>query len=123
MLQVCGQHRYRDDALVWHYRQANKLATVRWGECRKDIESARQYFLDKAERELPFVEQQYMGILRASATTDEAPNEDSLSSGESQGEAAAIDFLNGYTADFIGATVLRWDELYRQYWRKFWSGF
>ncbi|MBP5501130.1 MAG: peptidase, partial [Bacteroidales bacterium] len=101
MLQVCGQHSYRDDALVWHYRQANKLATVRWGECRKDIESAQRYFLDKAERELPFVEQQYMG----------------------QGEEYATDFLNGYTADFVGATVLRWDELYRQYWRKFWSGF
>jgi hypothetical protein len=74
---------------------------VRWGECRKDIESAQRYFLDKAERELPFVEQQY----------------------QSQGEAYATDFLNGYTADFVGATVLRWDELYRQYWRKFWSGF
>ena len=64
-----------------------------------------------------------MGILRASATTDQAPNTDFLSSGESQGEAAATNYLNGYTADFIGATVLRWDELYRQYWRKFWSGF
>ena len=94
MLQVCGQHRYRDDALVWHYRQANKLATVRWGECRKDIEQQRAYFLDKAERELPYVEQH--------------PD---------------AEFLNGYTADFIGATVLRWDELYRSYWRKFWSGF
>jgi hypothetical protein len=115
MLEVCGQHRYRDDALVWHYRQANKLATVRWGECRKDIESARQYFLDKAERELPFVEQQYMSILRSSTTAEETPND--------KGEAYATDFLNGYTADFVGATVLRWDELYRQYWRKFWSGF
>jgi hypothetical protein len=115
MLQVCGQHRYRDDALVWHYRQANKLATVRWGECRKDIESARQYFLDKAERELPFVEQQYMSILRSSTTAEETPND--------KGEAYVTDFLNGYTADFVGATVLRWDELYRQYWRKFWSGF
>jgi len=110
MLQVCGQHRYREDALVWHYRQANKLATVRWGECRKDIESAQQYFLDKAERELPFVEQQYMNILRAN-TASEDPDKD------------ALEFLNGYTSDFIGATVLRWDELYRQYWRKFWSGF
>ena len=119
MLQVCGQHRYRDDALVWHYRQANKLATVRWGECRKDIESAQRYFLDKAERELPFVEQEYMNILRSSTTADEASN----GTGESQGEAYATNFLNGYIADFVGATVLRWDELYRQYWRKFWSGF
>ena len=117
MLQVCGQHRYRDDALVWHYRQANKLATVRWGECRKDIESAQRYFLDKGERELPFVEQQYMGILRASTPQSaEEPATDDV-------EQAATDFLNGYTSDFVGATVLRWDELYRQYWRKFWSGF
>jgi hypothetical protein len=60
-----------------------------------------------------------MSILRSSTTADEATND----SDESQGEAYATDFLNGYTADFVGATVLRWDELYRQYWRKFWSGF
>ena len=60
-----------------------------------------------------------MNILRSSTTADEASN----GTGESQGEAYATNFLNGYIADFVGATVLRWDELYRQYWRKFWSGF
>ena len=108
MLQVCGQHHYRDDALVWHYRQANKLATVRWQECRRDLEPARAYFLDKAERELPFIEQEYQRLAAGEQTADNAPQ---------------TALLDGYTADFIGATVLRWDELYRQYWRKFWSGF
>lgn len=32
-------------------------------------------------------------------------------------------FLNDYTADFFNATVGRWDELARKYWRQFWSGF
>lgn len=104
LLQVCGQHRYRDDALVWRYRQTNKLATVRWGECRKDIEDGQQYFIDKANRELPFIEQTYQQLI------DTDPK-------------AATNLLNGYTSDFVGATVLLWDDLYRQYWRKFWAGF
>lgn len=103
MLQICGQHRYREDALLWHYRQANKLATVRWGTCRQTLEPARDYFLQKGLRELPFVEQ-----------TNTAMQDD---------EAAQRAMLNGYTADFIGATVLKWDELYRTYWRMFWAGF
>lgn len=111
MLQVCGQHRYRDDALVWHYRQANKLATVRWGECRQDLEAARDYFLDKGARELPFIESTYQQLV---------PSPDAVTPGRI---AEAEQFLNGYTSDFVGATVLRWDELYRQYWRKFWNGF
>ena len=32
-------------------------------------------------------------------------------------------FLNDNTADFFNATVGRWDELARKYWRQFWSGF
>lgn len=103
VLKVCGQHRYRDDCLLWHYRQANKLATVRWGTCRKTMEPARDYFLQKGLRELPMVEQLY-------TTMADDPE-------------AQRSMLNGYTADFVGATMLRWDELYRTYWRQFWAGF
>ena len=79
----------------------NKLAAVRWGICRKTLEPARDRFLDKGLRELNFVEQTYLSL-------DEKP---------------ATDFLNNYTADFVGAIVLRWDELYLTYWRRFWAGF
>ena len=105
VLRVCGNHRYRDDSALWHYRQTNKLATVRWGTCRKTLEPARDYFLKKGMRELPFVEETYKSIL------------------EKDGNEEAEAFLTNYTADFVGATILKWDELYRTYWRQFWSGF
>ena len=105
VLKVCGNYRYRDDSALWHYRQTNKLATVRWGTCRKTLEPARDYFLKKGMRELPFVEETYKSIL------------------EKDGNEEAEAFLTNYTADFVGATILKWDELYRTYWRQFWSGF
>ena len=33
-----------------------------------------------------------------------------------KGEEAAKAFLTGYTSDFIGATILRWDEMAREFW-------
>ena len=39
-----------------------------------------------------------------------------LKSLEEKGEDAARDFLTGYTNDFFGATIVRWDEMTREYW-------
>ena len=33
-----------------------------------------------------------------------------------KGEEAARAYLTGYTHDFFGATILRWDEMASQYW-------
>ncbi len=104
MLQICGQHTDRDDAALWHYRKANRLATVRWGTYRKKLEPMRDYFVDKGMRELPFVEQTWQSL---NATDPKA----------------AQQMLNGYVADFFGATILRWDELARHIWRQQWTGF
>ncbi len=104
MLQVCGQHTDRDDAVLWHYRKANRLATVRWGTYRKQLEPLRDYFTLKGQRELPWVEQSWQSL---NATDPKA----------------AQQMLNGYVADFVGATVLRWDELARHIWRQQWTGF
>ena len=104
LLQTCGQHVERDDAALWHYRKANRLATIRWGTYRKMIESARDYFIQKGQRELPFVEQ----------TWQQLNNTDSKQ---------AQQMLDGYTADFFGATIQRWDDMARQLWRQLWAGF
>ncbi len=104
MLQVCGQHTDRDDAALWHYRKANRLATVRWGTYRKQLEPLRDYFMLKGQHELPWVEQSWQSL---NATDPKA----------------AQQMLNGYVADFVGATVLRWDELARHIWRQQWTGF
>ena len=101
MLGVCGQHRKRDDAALWHYREANRISSMKWGQTRNSLQAAQQYFLDKGQREQPFVEQTWW----------------------STGESDRTDFLNAYTADFFHATIGRWDDLARKYWRQFWSGF
>ncbi len=115
MVKICGQHRYREDCLLWHIRRTNKLATVRWGVCRKTLEPARDHFLDKGMRELKFVEQEYQEIINVGNTSSEDDKK--------KAAAEATAFLNDYTADFIGAVLLRWDELYLTYWRKYWAGF
>ena len=35
----------------------------------------------------------------------------------------AQQMLDGYTADFFGATIQRWDDMARQLWRQLWAGF
>ena len=44
MLQVCGQHDVRDDAALWHYRKANRLATVRWGQLSETDRAGTRVF-------------------------------------------------------------------------------
>ena len=99
MYKICGNHRYRDDAALWHYRRANKTGCCKMGNCPQS--NGKKVFVisrKKGQRELPFVEAQYQSIL------------------QSKGEEAARAYLTDYTADFIGATILRWDEMANQYW-------
>ncbi|MCD8194402.1 MAG: C69 family dipeptidase [Tannerellaceae bacterium] len=102
---ICGQHRYREDATIWTFRRANKLATVRWGLTRDLMNEAFDHFEEKGQVELPFVEKRYQEI----AAT--------------KGEEAARAYLTGYTADFTGATLLRWKELGDTFWKMFARGF
>lgn len=104
LLLTCGQHVDRDDAALWHYRKANRLATLRWGTYRKTLEPARDYFIEKARRELPFVEQTWQQL-----------------NGSDKKQAERM--LNGYVADFFGATIQRWDDMARSLWRQTWAGF
>ncbi|MBQ0113558.1 MAG: C69 family dipeptidase [Bacteroidales bacterium] len=102
LLGTCGQHVEREDAALWHYRKANRLATVRWGKYRSMIEKGQKYFLDKGQRELPFVEKLYQN---ESDSTKKA------------------ELLNGYTTDFFHATIMRWDNIASDIWRQTWTGF
>lgn len=101
----CGQNAYSDEAIVWDFRKANKLATVRWGATREDIESGIRHFEEKGFNELPFVRDNYLKIL------------------ESEGEEAANEYLTGYTSDFAGAAAYHWNKLAEKFWTKFARGF
>ena len=106
MSEICGNHTYREDCALWHFRRTNKLATVRWGTCRTTLEPAREHYLNKAMRERAYVAENVSRIRQHQTEGDEVSQ-----------------YLNDYTADFLGAAIFRWDELYRTYWRQFWSGF
>ncbi|MGN0234674.1 MAG: dipeptidase [Bacteroidaceae bacterium] len=105
LLKVCGNHSYREDSAMWRYRRTNRLATVRWGDCRKTLEPAKQYFIDKGQRETVYVTCVYNELTKQGKTRE------------------AVEYLNGYTSDFLGAEILKWDELYTTYWKRFWTGF
>jgi hypothetical protein len=77
---------------------------VRWGTYRKTLEPARDYFMEKGQRELPFICQTWQDL-------------------NSSDPKKAQTLLNGYTADFFGATIQRWDEMARHFWRQTWAGF
>lgn len=101
LLTVCGQHRDRDDAALTHFRHANRLATVRWGTARKTMEPERDRFLTRGLNEQQYVADTYNNLA----------------------EEERQEFLNHYTADFLGAEIMAWDDLAALYWRKFWGGF
>lgn len=102
---ICGQYGYDENSIVWKFRPANKLATVRWGATKDQIFEAVDHFKAKGAREEAFVREQYSRILAE------------------EGEEAALEYLTGYTADFAGATILKWEELALQFWTMFARGF
>ena len=102
---VCGHFRYNENAVLWHYRKANKLGQVRWGLVKKMFYDNIQRYEDKAFEELPALEK------RAQELLDNGKKE----------EAKAL--LNRYTSDFAGATRQTWQEMEANMWERFWTGF
>ncbi|WP_430809727.1 MULTISPECIES: dipeptidase [unclassified Carboxylicivirga] len=101
----CGQKRYREDAAIWQYRKANKLATLAWQSTKDDFLKEVAYFEEKGLTETKELEARIAKLIEANKQT----------------EAKAL--LNRYTKDFTGATMLRWKELEEKYWTRFGLGF
>ncbi len=101
---VDGQHRYRTDAAVWSYRRANKLATIKWGDTREDIEGGVKKFEQKALGEMPDLER------RATELIKQGKNEE------------AKELITGYVHDFANATQKHWWELGDKFWLLFARG-
>jgi dipeptidase len=102
---VCGQQRYRTDAAIWSFREANRLATVNWSKGRTLIEPAVQEFEDKAFAELPSVEKRVVELVK-DGKNDEAKK-----------------FVTSYTNSFAGAAMRRWEDLKITLWGMFGRGF
>ncbi len=100
--EICGQHRFRMDAAVWAFRRANRLATLRWGQTKDQIQGAIAEFEDKAFADLPLIEKKVQDIL-ASKTPDKEP-------------LTVAQYLTKYTDDFARAAVQRYLELGDKFW-------
>jgi dipeptidase len=101
----CGQKRHTEDAAIWSYRKANKLATLNWQKTRKDIEQEVEYFENKVSEESIILEKKVEKLLKEKKYEE------------------AKELLNRFTSDITGASMLRWEELKNKYWHKFGLGF
>lgn len=102
---VCGQQRYRTDAAIWSFREANRLATVNWSRGRTFIEPAVQEFEDKAFEELPAIDKKVTELVRE-GKNDEAKK-----------------YVTAYTNDFAYSAMRRWEEMKVTLWGIFGRGF
>ena len=102
---VCGQYALKEDAIIWNYRKANKLATVAWQETKKLHTSYMMHFQDKMMEDCPIVETKVKNLL------------------DKGDKKSATQVLNLYTRDFVGSTSYAWHELEKIYWNKFGLGF
>lgn len=101
----CGQHRYREDAVLWKYRKANRLATVAWQTTKDDFVKEVEYFENKVSEESARLEQKVSAMLKDGKT------------------AEAAQLLNRYTRDATNSTADRWKELEEKFWSTFGMGF
>ncbi|MCF0164296.1 MAG: C69 family dipeptidase, partial [Bacteroidales bacterium] len=90
---VCGQHRYREDAAIWAFRETNRIATIDWGKSRKILEPERATL----EKQM---------FMFGKAVETEA--EKLIKEGKDD-EAAKL--LTDYTCNFASMIMGRWKEL------------
>jgi dipeptidase len=102
---ICGQQRYRPDAAIWSFREANRLATVNWSKSRQLIETAVKEYEDKAISELPLVEKNVTALVK------QGKNEE------------AKEYVTGYTNSFAYSAMKRWEEIKVTLWGMYGRGF
>lgn len=103
---LCMNKKFRTDCAGWHFRRANKLATVRWGQTKEKHEAAVLAWEEKAFVELPDVERRVKELQKSDPTG-----------------AKGRTYLTQYTADFAHAAMRQWWEMGDRYWELFGKGF
>jgi dipeptidase len=101
---LSGHKRFIEDAAAWIYRQANKLATIRWQESRKKLEKMRDDFEDKMFDEQNKIDKEAIKILKE------------------QGKQAFQEYLTEYIKSFSSQTFDAWNSLRNELWYTFIRG-
>jgi len=106
--EYCAQQRYNADSAAWAFRRANRLAMIKWGATRKQIEDAIMEFEDRAFMELPDLEKRFIQV---------------MSSEDSDAMAKGREYLTKYTNDFARAAMSKWGDLGDAFWALYARGF
>ena len=101
---VCGQHRYREDAAIWAFRESNRIATINWSKTRKILEPQIKDLEDRLFIMAEDVES------RATLLMEQDKVEE------------AKELLTKHTADFASLAMSRWRELKGELWSLFSRG-
>ncbi len=107
--EIGSQQGYQPESASWAFRRTNRLASIKWGATRKQVEDAVSEFQERALAELPAVEK----IALQYCNGDEA----------GQGHAKARQYLTKYTSDFARAAINKWSELEGNFWAMYARGF
>ncbi len=101
---VCGQHRYREDAAIWSYRETNRISTINWDKTRHLLEDQVAYYEDMMMSEAPLFEQKMEKLIK-------------------EGKHKEVESeLNRYTERYAAATSKTWEDLKAELWSIFARG-
>ncbi|MDD2595266.1 MAG: C69 family dipeptidase [Bacteroidales bacterium] len=98
---ICGQHRYREDAAIWSFRETNRIATINWDKSRKILEPERAMFEKLMMDQNKQVEAQAAALIKE-GKVDEAKT-----------------LITNHTRNFATMTMNRWKELKASLWELF----
>lgn len=98
---VCGQHRYREDAAIWSYRETNRIATINWHKTRHLLEPL---VLD------------YQKVMMKECREIEKKAADLIKEGKKD---EAVKMLNEFTEFFESSTRNCWKTLKGELWTIF----
>lgn len=102
---ICGQRNFNENAYLWQYRKANKLATVAWGRTKKMHMDEVKKYEDKG----------FAGLVKLEKQIQEMDQDNQRSAIEA--------LLNDYTFKMYDETSAAWKKLEEKYWLFFGMGF
>lgn len=102
---ICGHFGYNENAALWHYRKANKLSQIQWGNTKDLLLGNVQRYEDRGFEEVPVIENKVKKLLKE----------------DKKEEAQKV--MNQYCADFAASTRQTWNEMEKKFWERFWTGF
>ncbi|MBO7490390.1 MAG: C69 family dipeptidase [Bacteroidales bacterium] len=107
---ICGHKQYSDNAVLWQFRKANKLATVAWQRTRDIMMKAVLDNEKKAVKGLADLESEIKSL---KGREDEDFNP----------KAQITNLLNDYTFRVYDKAAYDWREMEGKFWQMFGSGF